>query len=516
MRSVILLASVFIALAATATASAADDGQTIFYDCMANSQANGVALDARFCQCANDRAKDVLNEEDLTRAARDYSYLQTLSDNASGSEPYSYERYAGLIFADCIRCKQGGYVDCLPPDGDGGLVTDYEAMAVNFEDAQFDLIERTTQFEEFAVDLINVYGAACTDDVRNPIEIWIETINQDGNVVQSTDRLRLDSRYQAKYENYAEQSSARAIGRNEADVTRGRQIGRLPTGAITEVFARVDRRSRLAALLGSSCAPGSRLDRAYRNLLSFELGDPVVRPAGAPRRMTPGVRDSARLEALTAKLKSEREATLANNRSSLPLTCSWSPDEVNGSVLPPVKAGEFVPYGERHEEYAGAYRVELGDESVVFGLYARSKRANPGVQVGLFGLGVIEATGCVLTVTMNTLVGYQGQLTLDAARKPQSNIDACRATTLFRRTSAAFFVTFEQPGDPLRVYPTSAPWTTMGSGACTEEVKVLEPTPLSRQVGDILATFDQQYMAPQSRSRSDLRAPVGFWDSVSQ
>lgn len=516
MRVIVLLASFFATFAVFTLASAAEGDQTIFYNCMAKSDANGVDIDARFCQCANDRAKEVLNTEDFARAVRDYEYLQTLANNASGSEPYSYERYAGLIFDDCRRCKEGGYVDCLPPDGEGGFVSDYEAMAVNFEDAQFDLIERTTRFEEFAVDLINIYGAACTEYVRNPIEIWIETINQDGEIVQSTDRLRLDRRYHEKYADYAKRSSARAIARHEADVARSRRVGRLPTEAFGEVFARVDRRSRLAALLGTSCAPGSRLDRAYRNLLSYEISDPVVQPNAAPRRMTYGVRDAARLEALTAKFRAAREATMASNRSKLPLRCTWSSDEVNGSVLPPVKAGEFVAYNERHEEYAGAYRVKLGDESVVFGLYPMSKRAKPGALVGLFGLGVIEGTGCVLTVNVNGQVGYQGSLGFHLSTKSPSNITACRATTLLRRTSAKFFVKFEQPGDPLRVYPTSAPWTTNGAGACAEEVKTLEPAPLPLEVRDILAAYDQEHMAAQRPSHQDLRAPVGFWDSVAQ
>jgi|SRR6056297_1428831 len=173
---------------AAASARAAGGDNEIFYQCMANSAVNGADSSAQFCQCADKRAAEVLNPSDLARARAEYGFLSTLG--AITATPNTYERRASLIFDDCRRCADKNFVGCLPAEG-GGLISPYEAIAANLVDAQFDLIERDVIYEEFATDLVSVYGDACTANVRNSMQIWVETINEEGELVDSTDPLNL-------------------------------------------------------------------------------------------------------------------------------------------------------------------------------------------------------------------------------------------------------------------------------------------------------------------------------------
>ena len=498
---------------AAASAHGADGDNEIFYQCMANSAVNGTDVSAQFCQCADKRAAEVLNPSDLARARADYRFLNTLG--AVTAKPNTYERRASLVFDDCRRCAEKNFIDCLPAEG-GGLIIPYEAIAANLVDAQFDLIERDVIFEEFAIDLVNVYGDACTTNVRNPMQIWVETINGEGELVDSTDPLTLDRRIHPRYKEYTSNRARRVTQQNLQDIADARRNNSLPTFAVSEVARLVQSRLALAGLLGSDCSAGSPLDRAYRNFFAMELGDARVAPAREPRRIKSGVRDPGRLEALIAKLKAARDARLAKSAHNLPLSCDWTAAEVNGGTLPVPVPGEHNAYKAHYEAYAGGYRLAMGDEVLRLALYPiKGQERRQDWERGLTGYGVMEGTGCLVTADIIQNGDFQASLALSKVQNTRAEQEACAATTAMRGYKVYFYMGFERPGAAVPVYPRKAYWERGSDKSCTDLDMALQPAPLPQSAVAALKAYEDAHLSPQA-IRVERRAPPGFWERVGE
>lgn len=496
-----------------ASAHAAGGDNEIFYQCMANSAVNGTSVSAQFCQCADKRASEVLNPSDLARARAEYGFLGTLG--AVTATANTYERRASLIFDDCRRCAEKNFVGCLPAAG-GGLISPYEAIAANLVDAQFDLIERDVVFEEFAIDLVNVYGDACTANVRNPMQLWVETINGDGELVDSTDRLTLDRRIHTSYKEYTNNRARRVTQQNLQDIADARRQNRLPTFAIDEVSRMVQSRLALSGLLGRDCSAGSPLDRAYRNFFAMELGDARVAPAGEPRRIKGRVRDPVRLEALTAKLKAARDTRLARSAQNLPLRCNWTAAEVNGGTLPAPVRGEHNAYKAYYEAYAGGYRLAMGDEILRLALYPiKGQERRQDWERGLTGYGVIEGTGCLVTADITQSGDFQASLALSKVQSTRAEQEACAATTALSGYKVFFYMGFERPGAAVQVYPRVAYWERGSEKSCTDLNMALQPAALPQSAVAALKAYEDAHLSPQA-IRVERRAPAGFWERVGE
>lgn len=506
-----LITMIFIFFVA-ASARAAEGENEIFYQCMANSAVNGGDLSGEFCQCVDQRAAEVLNPDDLARAHADYGFLGTLG--AVNAAPNTYERHASLIFDDCRRCAEQNFAGCLPAEG-GGLISPYEAIAANLVDAQFDLIERDATFETFAIDLVNVYGNACTANVRNPMQIWVETINGEGELVDSTERLTLDRRIHPTYQQYTSNRARRVTQQNQQDIADARRANRLPTFAVSEVTRMVQSRVALAEILGGDCSAGSPLDRAYRNFFAMALGDAHVAPAGAPRRITGEVRDPDRLEALIARQKTAQEARLARSAQNLPLRCDWTAAEVNGDTLPAPVSGEHNAYKAHYEAYAGGYRLDMGDEILHLALYPIKGLERVGQDRGLTGFGVMEGSGCLVTAVIHQNGDFQANLTLSKVQNTRAEQEACAATTAMAGYNVYFYMGFERPGAAVPVYPRVAYWERGSGKSCTDLDMALQPARLPQSAVVALKAYEDAYLSPQA-IRVERRAPAGFWEQVGE
>jgi len=495
-------ALVVIGLLACCPAAFAQQADEIFYQCYGRTQAGIGGASPLFCQCVNDRATEVLNTTDLAKARADYSYLQVLEQNRG--EPYSYQRYASLIHSHCVACKEKNYRDCLPDGQETSFVGPTEIMMIHMEDAQFDLIERGTAYENFFVDIINVVGDTCPALVRNPIEIWVETLT-DGEVTNTTDRLRLDQRIHTRYKTYANRRSLRASNQMTRDIERSRRTGQLPMGGFSTAMDMAQQRQEMFSLMGTDCSPGGRIDRAYRNVLSFELGDPAVSPEGAPRRITAPVRDPARLERVANAVKEAREAALAQRMAAGPLRCSWEPEEVNGTQQP--EANGHASIYSMLEEYAGSYTVQFGGEYLDMGIWNRSDL--PGV----LGIGNVRGTECAVVLTIQSGLAGRHQVQFNFSRVSGSaNASACRETAAFPTTSLIGFGTLGKPGESIPLFLNSIPWVQQATGVCEDEVTTLTPTKLSSDT----VSFLKEAQETQWRRYPGLKAPDSFWQTVTK
>lgn len=491
-----------------ALAAQADE---IFYQCYGRTQAGIGDASPLFCQCVNNRAAQVLNPADLAQAQENYNYLQTLAQRQS--DPHSYERYAGLIFSDCQVCKKKNYRGCLPPGAQSAALGNTEIMLINMADAQFDLIERDAAYKDFVVDVINVVGDTCPAKVRNPIEIWVETLT-DGEVTDTTDRLRLDRRIHARYKTYTKDRSRRASRQLAQEIDRSQRAGQLPFGGFDIAMTIVQQRREMFSLLGTDCSTNGLVDRVYRNVLSLELGDPVARPAETARRITAPVRDPARLERTAKTIKQASDAAYAQVVAKGPLRCTWQPEQVNGTQQP--EANGLSSVYSMLEDYSGSYTVQLGDNHLDMGLWAMSKLpGSPEGSYGLYGVGQIRGTDCAVYVGFNATVrGPQAILNFGLVNDKDVRA-ACRATTAFARSRLNGFGKLGKPGESIPLYLQSIPWKQNATGVCVDEVVSLTPTKLSSKTVAFLKSV-QELQWPRKPNQPFRGAPDSFWQSVTK
>lgn len=490
----------------------ADQSDEIFYQCYGRTQAGIGEASPLFCQCVNNRAEKVLNPADLAKAQKDYSYLQTLAQRQSA--PYSYERYASMIFSDCQVCKKKNYRDCLPPGAQSAALGNTEIMLINMANAQFDLIEQDATYKDFVVDVINVVGDNCPALVRNPIEIWVETFT-DGELSDSTDRLRLDRRIHAQYKNYTKGRSQRASRQLTQEINRSRRAGQMPFGGFDIAMTLVQQRREMYSLLGNDCSTKGLLNRVYRNVLSLELGDPAMRPTGTPRRITAPVRDPDRLERTAKAIKQASEAARAQVVAKGPLNCTWQPEQVNVTQQP--EANGHSSLYSMFEDYAGSYTVQLGGDYLDIGLWPISKLPDSYEgRYGVLGIGRTRETDCAVTVTVNasTVNGPQAVLSFNMVNDNAIRT-ACRATTAFSKYWLNGFGKLGQPGESIPLYLTSIPWKQNATGVCVDEVVSLIPAKLPSKTVEFLKSA-QKKQWPKKHNQPFLGAPDSFWQSVTK
>lgn len=487
----------------------AQQNDDIFYQCYGRTVAGVSESSPLFCQCVNNRAQEVLNSSDLSKAKQDYNYLHKLS--AQRGEPYSYERYASLIFADCRICKDKNYRGCLSPTAQSAALSEVEILLIHLQDAQFDRVAKDSKYQDLVVDVINVVGETCPALVKNPIEIWLETL-KNGEVVDSTERLRLDKRIHAKYKYYARQRALRANQQMINDVQNSMRAGKLPLAGFSIALDLAQSRQLMFNLMGTDCSVQGRVNKVYQNILSLELGDPAIQPQGKPRRIEQPVRDPERLNKIAAQIKMAHDKAKAQRFAKGPLRCEWQAEQVNGTRDP--KANGHISIYSMLQDYAGSYRLKLADQYLDMALWARSELpGNRSDNYGVLGLGQLQGSECAVVVVVNGgTSGPQAKFSFSLVND-RENRKACRATPVFSASYLYAFAKLGEPGQAIPLYLSQVPWAQNATGDCQAEITELKPTKLSATT----IKFLQQAQSKQWRRRSGqvyLGAPESYWQTL--
>lgn len=473
----------------------------VFYQCYARSivQKSGVSM--QFCQCLNDRATEVLNQDDLFKLRANYNYLFDIEQRGGKSQPYSYLRNASLISANCAACSQKKFRNCLPKNGSFGMNRKIETMLIHIEDAQFDLVKRDSTYRSLIIDSINVVGDYCPALVRNPIEIWVDIVEENsGAIVESTGRLRLDKRMENIYKSYVERENMRSISLLNMANFEDILSGRIPLKGFSMGVELLQKRFNIIKMLGKDCSADGRMSRVYHNILSLELGDQPIKAQGKARRYQNGI-NIARLQNIVDTYRLDEKKRKKMQRLAGPLTCSWLPKQVNGSRQ--LEKVSTIDTLSMFEDYAGDYTLAVGKSTMDIKLWAKStlpRYAQSGIY-GIIGLAQVRGTECASYVNIKRsfyrgkYTGHQAELDFHLNRATR---DACFATEVFSKKLAQFsgFVALGQPGKSIPFYPKKVPWVQHSNGQCKQHILMLVPSTLASDTNSFLKQVAKQNNFP--------------------
>ncbi|MEL7025020.1 MAG: hypothetical protein AAGL69_14895 [Pseudomonadota bacterium] len=500
------------------TNTAAADDQEIFYQCFAQQKVDGYTS-PEFCRCVSDLSINRLNPEDYSLAVADYRHINQLQRNLTSSQqsgtPLSdYEDKAGRIISDCIPCQQSGSLDCVAELDQGRLWSDYQAIAANLRNGHFDRIRTGRSYSRFFADTSIIATNFCKPIIEYPMEFWTETENSDGIVISSTTPIRIDSRLEENYGRHVAVWADEAVSNSFEDFCQSLQRREISFRPINEALWMIQLRQGLANYLGAGCATGDTFHDTYKNMILFELGEAPRIPAnrGKPVGMAIDGIDKGRLERAMAAITQRQKERQAALTQTGPLNCHWESNWDGPSTI--------------SGDPAGTYKTEIHGETLFFALYPRADLAaqGPGVVAAYQGLGVIDGTQCIVTVSLGPVLKGTGRFTL-FGHSNQSTMGLCEDTNVFRtkmRGSERFTasglngVAASSESNSFEFKIDKVPWISQSEGQCDRDATIrIQPHDMPRHALDAVKEFETSVLRVDSSNATKL-PPDGFWRSISE
>ena len=503
-----------------ATCAAADD-QEVFYQCFAQQKMDGYRSGPQFCRCVSDLAITRLNPDDYETARTDYSFLGRLGAQAIAKlqqeQPLTpYEGRSSRIFDDCRACKGKNTERCLPELRQARLWSDFQALATNLRYGYFELAQRSNSYRRFFTDMTLIASSACkgTGTIQFPTDYWTEELNEHYVTVDESPKIRMDRRTREPFLSYVEEWGLTMFTDSTIDFFESMMQGEFSVRPYGEVLWLIQLRQSLVDLLGNGCAPGTPFYETYRNMIAYELENAPHIPAGRPEGvlMAEAGIDPARLESTIKQRNTAVARERAAAREAGPLFCNW------GSVQHPLSDESKGRYHSR--DLSDGYRLDLGDQTLHFGLYPIPKRSptTDGTENGFRGLGLVEGTACVVRVQMVNpspngmafnLLGHAfgSDLYAPCNDVPELAKPLPGLVKLETGPSASASLGF---------YLREAPWARQSSASCAQDgVIVAERARLPTSTTERLRAFEREVLsqATSTYDRSHI-APEGFWKRV--